>query len=374
MWFKKWSPVILIFMVSGSISLMTAQSDFLDNYKIRQASKFNNKLINVALSEIERKLNIVFTYAGSPDFEQEIKGLPDKDIPISEFLKIVFAPRELEVLQTAERRFLLRFKKPSFRSEIFGYIREIDTRELVSGALVIDKSTGNTELSNDKGYYYLKLSPYSQEIEVRSLGYDNAVYNLKNFPPGQVDLFINFNNEIAPLIISSSTIDATLFDPATISVVKKKWQNTVGILGDYDYIKSLSGLGGIVVGGEGQNGMVLRGGGYDQTAILLEGMPMYETNHIVGLSSIFVSEGVRAVDVFKNGLPARYNGRLAGVVNVHLKDGNANRNRSNLDLGIFGLKFHIEGLIHKTKTSYSIALRQSWIDYLFRPFLTTLSN
>lgn len=126
-------------------------------------------------------------------------------------------------------------------------------------------------------------------------------------------------------------MDSTQSDHATINVVKKKWQNTVGILGDYDYIKSLSGMGSIEVGGEGQNGMVLRGGGYDQTAMLIEGMPMYETNHIVGLSSIFVSEGVRAVDVFKKGLPARYNGRLAGVVNVHLKDGNANRNQSNLD-------------------------------------------
>lgn len=120
--------------------------------------------------------------------------------------------------------------------------------------------------------------------------------------------------------------------------------------------------------------MVLKGGGYDKTAILMEGKIIHETDHNFGLSSIFVFEGVIAVDVFKNDLPAKYLSKLTAVENVHLKDGDANRNQCNLDLGIFGFKFHFVWLIYSSKTSYSIALKQSWMDYLIRTFLITLTN
>ena len=373
MWFKHWSVLILL-IISYKAGVLQAQGTITDKYIISQPARYNDKTISTILSNIENEHEIVFTYAGGTEFERKITGLKNNTISLTELLKSIFSPAGVEILSSGSNRIILKIIEKPIRTHIYGYIREEGTGELVSAALVIDKESGVSELSNDKGYYYLRLSPESKELEVRCLGYDNSIFNIIKLKDGQNDLFIRFNNEIAPLIISSNPLDATLFDPVSINISEKKWRNSVSVLGDHDYLKSLAGMGGIVVSGEGQNGIILRGGGYDQTAILLEGMPLYEANHIVGLSSIFISEGVRSIDVFKNGQPARFNGRLAGAVNVHLKDGNTFETSSSLSAGIFGLKFHLEGPIYQAKTSYSLAVRHSWIDYLIRPFITRYTD
>ncbi len=86
------------------------------------------------------------------------------------------------------------------------------------------------------------------------------------------------------------------------------------LLGEIDPIKTITLLPGIKSGGEASAGIYVRGGGPDQNLVLLDGIPVYNPNHLLGFFSVFNGEAIRNVEVIKGGMPAEYGGRLSSVI------------------------------------------------------------
>lgn len=61
------------------------------------------------------------------------------------------------------------------------------------------------------------------------------------------------------------------------------------ILGEIDPLKTITLLPGVKNGGEASAGLYIRGGGPDQNLVLLDGIPVYNPNHLLGFFSIFLS-------------------------------------------------------------------------------------
>ena len=57
----------------------------------------------------------------------------------------------------------------------------------------------------------------------------------------------------------------------------------------------------------------MHGGNGDENLYLIDGTPLYDTNHALGLFSSFNADVVKNVDFYKSGFPARYGGRLSSV-------------------------------------------------------------
>ncbi|WP_315816715.1 TonB-dependent receptor [Paraflavitalea speifideaquila] len=57
------------------------------------------------------------------------------------------------------------------------------------------------------------------------------------------------------------------------------------ILGEVDPLKTITLLPGIKNGGEASAGIYVRGGGPDQNLVLLDGIPVYNPNHLLGFSA-----------------------------------------------------------------------------------------
>jgi outer membrane cobalamin receptor len=89
-----------------------------------------------------------------------------------------------------------------------------------------------------------------------------------------------------------------------------------------DPLKTITLLPGIKSGGEASAGIYVRGGGPDQNLVLLDGIQVYNPNHLFGFFSIFNGEAVKNVEVIKGGMPAEYGGRLSSVITIDTKDGN----------------------------------------------------
>jgi hypothetical protein len=88
------------------------------------------------------------------------------------------------------------------------------------------------------------------------------------------------------------------------------------ILGEVDILKVLLLKPGIKAGGEGTPGIFVRGGSNDQNLILLEHAPVYNPSHLFGFFSVFNSDAVNNVTVYKSGFPSQYGGRLSSVLDV----------------------------------------------------------
>jgi outer membrane receptor protein involved in Fe transport len=85
--------------------------------------------------------------------------------------------------------------------------------------------------------------------------------------------------------------------------------------GEIDVTRSVKFLPGVMPGTELNNGMYIRGGSQDQNLVLMDGVPVYNMNHLYGFYSIFNSETVNSINVTKSGFSAK-NGCLGFYTHV----------------------------------------------------------
>ncbi len=140
-------------------------------------------------------------------------------------------------------------------------------------------------------------------------------------------------------------------------------------LGERDIIKTLQFLAGVSAGMEGSSQLNIRGGTNDQTLYLLDDVPVYNQNHTFGLFSIFNSDAINNVDLYKGGIPAQYGDKLSGVVSVSLKDGDYKKHKTSVSLGLLAGTLASDGYIIKDKLSYNIAGRRSFLDLFYNSFM-----
>jgi hypothetical protein len=145
------------------------------------------------------------------------------------------------------------------------------------------------------------------------------------------------------------------------------------IAGETDVLKALQATPGVKGGVEGSSGMYVRGGGADQNYILIDGVPVYNVSHLLGFLSVFNVEAIQGVTIYKGNFPARYAGRLSSVVDVKMKEGNANRLSGSISAGLVSFAITLEGPIVSGASSFIISARRTYLE----PFLYTykvLSN
>jgi len=138
------------------------------------------------------------------------------------------------------------------------------------------------------------------------------------------------------------------------------------IMGEQDLLRSLAGLPGISLGDIASNGLMVRGGKAGQNLILLDGAPVYNTNHLLGMFSTFNSAIVKNVDFYKSGLPARYGGRLSSVIDVSTREGNREEFKSDLRVGLINSGYIIEGPLGKS-ASFIGTFRASYLGLVVLP-------
>lgn len=133
-------------------------------------------------------------------------------------------------------------------------------------------------------------------------------------------------------------------------------------MSEADVLKSIQLLPGVQNGMNGTSGLYVRGGGPDQNLYLLDGVPLYNVDHTLGLLSVFTPEAVKKVDLYKSSFPARFGGRLSSIVDVRTNDGNMQHYHGSLTIGLLTSHLQFEGPIWKDHTSFIISARRSYID------------
>lgn len=137
--------------------------------------------------------------------------------------------------------------------------------------------------------------------------------------------------------------------------------------GESDALMNMQLSGGIQNVGLGDPGLIIRGGGPDQNNILIDGIPVYNTFHILGLYSIFNSSTINDIKLYKDAFPSKYGSRLSSVVDVNLYNGNKQRLEGDADIGVVSSGISLNGPLVKDRLSFSLAARRSYADILTLP-------
>src|SRR5213075_2057516 len=118
--------------------------------------------------------------------------------------------------------------------------------------------------------------------------------------------------------------------------------------------------------GEGIGGFYVRGGSADQNLILLDEAPVYNASHLLGFFSVFNSDAIKNVTIYKGGMPAEYGGRLSSVLDIKMNDGNNQNYTVQGGLGLISSRIKVEGPLVKDKGSFMISARRTYIDFFLK--------
>src|SRR6185369_19670 len=154
-----------------------------------------------------------------------------------------------------------------------------------------------------------------------------------------------------------------------MSIIKldPKSIETIPVLfGEKDIIKTMQLTPGVKAAGEGNAGFYVRGGGIDQNLILLDEAPVYNASHLLGFFSVFNSDAIKNVSIYKGGMPAEYGGRLSSVLDIKMNDGNNQKFGVSGGIGLISSRLNVEGPIVKDKGSFSISARRSYADIFLK--------
>ena len=255
---------------------------------------------------------------------------------------------------------LLSIKIFSQNYTISGYVTDVNTNELLIGAVVSTDNGIIGTTTNAYGFYSLTLNQIdSVKLIVSLLGYES--FNTTTEAKSQV---INFELKIKSEEIGEVVIEANKDnivndnETGTISIPVKEIKTLPNLFGEVDIIKAYQLMPGVQSGGEAKSGLYVRGGSSDQNLILLDEIPLYYVNHFGGMFSIFNADAVKSVKLIKGGFPARYGSRLSSILDVRLKDGNMQEYKVQGTLGLLSSKILIEGPIIKNKSSFIISVRK----------------
>lgn len=134
-----------------------------------------------------------------------------------------------------------------------------------------------------------------------------------------------------------------------------------------DILRSLQYLPGVKSTGDVSARYYVRGGGSDQNLVLLNGVPVYNPFHALGLFSVIDPEMINAVEFYRGGFPSEYGGRLSSVLNLVTKDGNRNKFGGSANVSFLTAKASIQGPI--PEGSFILTGRRSLFDNVLKKFV-----
>ena len=252
--------------------------------------------------------------------------------------------------------------QPRGTATVSGYITDRTSGETLIGAGVLVEGSGRKvqtgAVTNAYGYYTLTLPKGKTSLQYSYVGYESVVLDMDLLRDTTVNVVLSPSAEIREATVvaqKDAGIQSTYLGSIDIPLVHI--QRTPVLFGEADVLKAIQLMPGVQGGNEGFTGLYVRGGGPDENLILLDGVPIYNVDHMLGILSVFQTEAVKKVTLYKGSFPARYGGRVSSIVDIRTNDGNMKETHGSIGLGALTEKFHLEGPIIKDKLSYSLSAR-----------------
>lgn len=259
---------------------------------------------------------------------------------------------------------------------VSGYVTDLTAEETMIGATLYDHTSGSGTVTNAYGYYSLTLPAGAVELTTSYVGYmpqrtafalsKDTVVNIALRPHSELDEVTIVGNRL-DLGVRGSQMSAVDIPVAQIKAVP-------AMFGETDVLKVLQLLPGVQSGTEGSAGLYVRGGSPDENLMLIDGVPVYNVNHMFGFFSAFNADAIKNVTLYKGSFPAHYAGRLSSVVDVRMKEGDMHHFHGNLHVGAVSSKFNFEGPLWKGKTSFNISGRRTYSDLMTNAALWYITN
>ncbi|MDA0712252.1 MAG: TonB-dependent receptor plug domain-containing protein, partial [bacterium] len=222
-------------------------------------------------------------------------------------------------------------------------------------------------LSNVDGYYAIQGVPPDRPLllTISYVGYfsfqDSVVFAVNETRRVDIQLTPEPIETQEIIVEAERDEEERLIQPGFIAIETAQIREMPAI-GEADILRSLQLLPGIQSASDISSGLYVRGGGPDQTLILLDQIPLYNPSHAFGFFSTFNPDAIKDVSLHKGAYPAQYGGRLGAVLDVRNKDGNRKGFEGSGGVSLIASRLTLEGPTRKG--SWIVSGRRTYVDPL----------
>jgi outer membrane receptor protein involved in Fe transport len=296
-----------------------------------------NTPIEECLREISRQAGVRFVYGN-----EIIKGIritcSIKKTALSAGLLKILEGKGIGFKYTSPAQITL-FEDKTLKKgkRIKGIVIDAKTGERLPYTAVYFEGTGTAATANSSGEFSAgELPPGQYQVCFRRIGYNAAVIQLNTDTLPSEGMSVSLSEcaiMFEPVIITGENSDIFRLSGMAGQFSMSPQNNMImpGI-GASDISRSLHSVPGISAPEFGSSGLNIRGGIPSQNLILLDGISLYHMSHSFGFFNSVNSAAIKDVQVYKGGYPAKFGGRLSGVIEMTAKNGDFNS--PHIDAGI----------------------------------------
>jgi Carboxypeptidase regulatory-like domain/TonB-dependent Receptor Plug Domain len=152
-----------------------------------------------------------------------------------------------------------------------------------------------------------------------------------------------------------------------VSIDAERLSSLPGVA-ESDPIRVLDLLPGVQSASDFSSALYVRGGGPDQTLVLLDQATVYNPTHAFGFFSTFNADATGAVNLYKGAYPPEYGGRLSAVLDVRSRDAVAREFSGKAGLSTIASRLTLDGPIRRG--SWMLSGRRTHLE----PFLDAIRD
>jgi len=252
------------------------------------------------------------------------------------------------------------------QANLAGYVVDVTTNEKLIGATIHDLNTMCGVVSNEYGFFSLRTQN-NYKVRISFVGYSSKVIEGTLSGDSLLTIELDKGLEIAEIAVTADRRRSFDDGLSTMKLNPEMMKSLPALLGESDVLKAIQLQPGTQPGREGTSGFSVRGGSNDQNLFLLDGIPVYNVNHLFGFFSVFSPYAINSATYIKGAMPARYGGRLSSVIDLRLKEGNNEKLHGQVTAGIIASSIALDGPIIKDKWSFIVTARRTYLDIFSRP-------
>ncbi len=254
------------------------------------------------------------------------------------------------------------------QATVAGYVRDRESKEPIMGAVVYIQNPITATSTDENGFYSLSIPNGKRTLLIQYAGMKTTQRNIVLFSNGQLNVDMDVDVIALQEVTIESERDANVqnVQMGVSRINVKDTKNVPIVLGESDIMKIATTFAGVQSVGEGASGFNVRGGKSDQNLVILNNATVYNASHFFGFFSVFNSDAIQNMEVYKSGIPANYGGRLSSVFDIEPKE--ANREKF---VGVGGIspvtsKLTLEIPLQNGKAGLMIGGRSTYSNWLLK--------
>lgn len=253
-------------------------------------------------------------------------------------------------------------------ARVTGVVTDVSTGEILQGVAVYDEKTHNYVYTDKSGTYAMSLPLGENVLNFSEMTKEDMAIRVIVNGDGSLDIPMKEKSTMLDeaMISAESRANHRTTKIGLEKVDVKTISKIPSAFGEGDLIKAVLTLPGVKSTGDASTGFNVRGGSTDQNLILFNENTIYNPSHMFGVFSAFNTDVIDNLELYKSSIPVEYGGRISSVLDVKSRNGDPEKVKASLGIGLLTSHFHVEGPIVKNRTTFLLGGRTTYSDWILK--------